>query len=62
MIGRWNWLVNFDLFKSPVNFYFKGDDFGSIFGGMATILMAIVLTVIFFPTLQDFFQADNFTY
>jgi hypothetical protein len=51
-----------DMFRIPVQLYYKRDYFASTFGGMVTACVIFFLCIIFFPILKDFFSFNNFTY
>jgi hypothetical protein len=60
MIGKI--FKSIDMFRIPVQLYYKRDFFASSLGGLVTAFVFVFLCVIFFPILKDFFTFKNFTY
>jgi hypothetical protein len=55
-------LKKIDMFKIPVQLYYKRDLFASKLGGIVTLLVFIFLCVISMPILKNFFSFQNLTH
>ena len=51
-----------DMFRIPVQLYYKRDYFTSAVGGVSTVIILVLVGIIVFPVVSDFFSFQNYSY